>query len=57
MFFKVCEGRADKQGMIDLEGRRRQRVIVSTTEGASGRTEGEADVHQSGVSSTACDDT
>ncbi len=56
MFFKVCEGRADKQGMIDLEGRRRQRVIVSTTEGASGRTEGEADVHQSGVSSTACDD-
>ncbi|CAL8468705.1 g8245 [Coccomyxa elongata] len=37
------------KGIIDLEGRRQQRVVVSTREGTSGRTDEEADAHQSGT--------
>ncbi len=43
------------QGIIDLEGRRQQRVVVSTREGISGRTDEEAGAHQSGVPCIGCD--
>lgn len=43
------------QGIIDLEGRRRQRVILSSREGTSERTDKESDAHQSGVPSMGSD--